>query len=109
MNQHTDSKRSAKQFTPGEWELFTMYGGWSLKSGGHRIAAIVGTRKANDDPGEAQANARLIRAGKEMYELLECLADRARGKTYALSIGQSEWIKLTHEARRIKAEIDGEG
>lgn len=55
-----------------------------------------------------QANARLIAAAPEMYELLDQLVDRTRGVDAALDIGHSEWCKLCQAARRIKAEIDGE-
>jgi len=95
--------KTASKFTPGPWSLFKMYGGWALKGAkgeAHRIAAIMGTRKTDDDSGEAQANARLIAKAPEMYELLEMICT-----LYRLRVASGVY----QEARRIKAEIDGEG
>jgi len=94
--------KTASKFTPGPWEA----DGLRVKS----QQGIVAKAFVPQERGcfAAMDNARLIAAAPEMYELLDKLADRTRGVDAVLDIGRSEWADLCQDARRLKAEIDGE-
>lgn len=93
--------KTGSKFTPGPWSVRDGQDVLAISGSETRLVAEchAGHRE------ERQANARLISHAPEMYDLLEQLADRARGVDGALDIGYSTWKSLCHKARRIKAAL----
>ena len=101
--------KTASKFTPGPWETGQARGNGQLDEvmapDGAAIRLICQVHAGHRD--ERFANARLIAAAPEMYELLESLAKEAN-KQFDSSMDAAEvFEELGDEARRIKAAIDG--
>ena len=91
--------------TPGPWEVRKV----------KDVTEVVGYLLPNApqlifDPCRMdEANARLIAAAPEMYELLSALDDLEEGCLDFVDCDKGHVIGLVKDARRIKAAIDGEG
>ena len=101
--------KTASKFTPGPWE----WAQYSPTTPEHHSAIL----SSPDDDGVlfheaawqvSKADARLIAAAPEMYELLEQI-DRAKNDMSDRKGTRLAWFNIICEARRIKAAIDGEG
>ena len=115
--------KTASKFTPGPWSydrhLFRAdesgYEHESYSICATSGAPYIGSVNKGQECGsaEAQANARLIAAAPEMYELLRHIltADGVPQSTAAGPMSRKDiaWLKTVYaEARRIKAAVDGE-
>ena len=95
------------KFTPGPWETAPGYYGEgatanTIKSPGGKVAhldVVMWANGDNEDVLRMKANARLIAQAPEMYELLSHITNHDPLLPCGFCI---------NEARRIKAEIDGE-
>ena len=91
--------KTASKFTPGPWRL--CYDGQIDGADGSFVCSFRWSSYKDFNEPRNKANAHLIAAAPEMYELLESLAVEG---------GDGRSIDaVVSEARRIKAEIDGEG
>ena len=106
MTQPKTASKSSSH-TPGPWE-WTQY---SPTTAEHHSASL----SSSDDDGVlfhqaawqvSNANARLIAAAPEMYELLEIVESYYHD---APQLHPHDWGTIVNVARRIKAAVDGEG
>ncbi|KKK96392.1 hypothetical protein LCGC14_2663210 [marine sediment metagenome] len=99
--------KTASKFTPGPWKVVSTPITWQIRDATDEVIT-----ESWDYHPLPDANARLIAAAPEMYELLSSLADQA---DYALTQGdvpkyaRNPLLHCIRESRQLKAAIDGEG
>ncbi len=124
------TQKTASKFTPGPWivvsGLPTLINSGGMRAVGEPYRSIASTHVYKGDTTLVdEANARLIAKAPEMYELLEAaisICDFMDAGVLVRSTKNDDdpqWavkqiplvkaLKSISEARRIKAEIDGEG
>ena len=101
--------KTGSKFTPGPWKAVSTPITWQIRDAANEVI----TESWNCHP-LPDANARLIAAAPEMYELLSQLLETVDKKFLAGGTPLCDRCEHTlgqsiAETRRIKAAIDGEG